>query len=113
MTTPTAFSAAGLLNPIDDFAFVVRLVKLEVEAVPGGGGAAQFFHVAEGRVAVDFRLARAEQIEIGSVEDVDRLRHARPTPGCCMSRKSGIRFSDKDMHKQRTYRGASPRLGRL
>ena len=33
------------------------------------------FNVGARRTAVNFRLALAEQIEIGSIEAVDRLRH--------------------------------------
>ena len=45
-----------------------------VEAEALGGRAAKFLDVGERRAAVFLRLARAEQIEIGSVEDVDGFR---------------------------------------
>src|SRR5262249_28688507 len=69
-----------LLNPIDDLALVVRLTKFDAQSVLCSGGPAQLFGVGERGVAVNLRLAQAKQIEIRSVEDVDRLRHARVTP---------------------------------
>ena len=49
---------------------MVRLAEHDVEA-PGGGGVLRYLlDVGEGFPPVDFRLALAEQVEIGPVEDV-------------------------------------------
>src|SRR5262249_22828261 len=67
--------ASGLVNPVDDGAFVVRLPELDGDAEPAAGVAAQLFHVRQGRAAVFLRLAGAEQIEVRAVENVDGLGH--------------------------------------
>ena len=64
---------AGLLDPIDDHALVVGLAKLDAEAVRVGGLAAELLDVLERRMAIDVRLAGAEQIEVRAVEHVDRF----------------------------------------
>ena len=66
---------AGLLNPVDDLALVVRLPELDREAVRGRGLAAELLDVLERGAAVDLRLARAEQVEVRAVEHVDGLGH--------------------------------------
>src|SRR6476660_9515708 len=64
------------LNPVDQFALLVRLPEDDVQAEPLGGVSAKLFHVGKRRAPVFFRLARAEQVHIGSVEDVNcRLCH--------------------------------------
>src|SRR3990172_4936532 len=61
------------LDPADQLAFHIRLPEYQFEAEALGGGAAQFFHVGERGAAVRVRLARAEQVHVGAVEDIDRL----------------------------------------
>jgi hypothetical protein len=51
------------------------LTKFDLKPVSFGRRTTKLFGVGERRAAVDLRLARAEQIEIGAVEDVDSLRH--------------------------------------
>src|SRR5665647_2322761 len=64
------------LDPVDQLAFLVRLPEYHLEAEALGGGAAQLFNVGERGAAVFFRLARAEHVQIGSVEDVDGFSHS-------------------------------------
>src|SRR5271163_2771388 len=66
---------ACLLNPADDLALVIGLAKFHFQPVTLRRRAAKLFDVGERRAAVNLRLARAEQIEIGSVEDVNGLWH--------------------------------------
>src|SRR5262249_1291039 len=47
------------------------------ELVAPRGLAAKLLHVLERRAAIGLRLARAEEIEVGAVEDVDGFRHGR------------------------------------
>src|SRR5262249_50286168 len=56
-------------------ALVVGLPEVELKLVAAGGVTGEPLHVLERRPAVGLRLARAEQIEVGPVENVDGLRH--------------------------------------
>ena len=71
---PTAFLALRLLDPVDQFAFVIGLPEHDLEAEALGGRAAKLLDVGQRGAAVFFRLAGAEQIEVRAVEDVERLR---------------------------------------
>src|SRR4029077_20991034 len=73
--------SARFLNPIDDLAFVIGLAKYHRKPVMLRGRAAEFFDVGQRGAAVELRLPAAEQIEIGSVQDIDGLRHFTG-PGC-------------------------------
>ena len=68
---PAAFLRMRLLDPVDQFAFDVRLAEDDIDAEALGGVAAKLLDVGERGAAVFLRLARAEQVQIGSVEDVD------------------------------------------
>src|SRR5262245_56616170 len=76
---------ARLLDPVDDVALVVRLAEDDLPAELLGLLAHQLLDVGERRAAVLLRLTRAEQIEVGSVEDVNGVGHGgsrvRRTPG--------------------------------
>ncbi len=78
---PAAFLALRFLDPVDQFAFDVRLAEHDVEAEALGGRAAKLLDVGERGAAVFLRLARAEQVQIGAVEDVDGLGHGIPAAG--------------------------------
>src|SRR5439155_3284082 len=67
----------GGVDQIDDLGLVVRLAELDRELVAPRGLAAELLHVLERRAAIGLRLARAEEIEVGAVEDVDGFRHGR------------------------------------
>jgi hypothetical protein len=64
---PRRLLGARLLDPIDDLAFVIGLAKFHRKPVPFRRRAAEPLDVAERGTTIDLRLARAEQIEIGSV----------------------------------------------
>src|SRR3978361_2234379 len=66
---------AGLVNPIDQLALMVRLPEFDIELVVLGAVLAEPFHVLKGGMSIGLRLAGAEQIEVGTVEDVDGFRH--------------------------------------
>src|SRR3984893_998936 len=74
-------AGAGLVDQVDDLAFVVRRTEFELEPMAGGGVAAELLHVRERRAAIGLRLARAEEIEVRAVEDVDGFRHERAVAG--------------------------------
>jgi hypothetical protein len=56
---------------------MVRLPELKVKAMALGGVAAKHLDVLEGRSPIDLRLARAQEVEIGAVENVSGLRHGK------------------------------------
>ena len=69
-------------DALDQRVFRVALEALQLEATPAGQARQPFFDLAQGAGAVDFRLARAEQVEIGAVNyqnaaHGDRLRYRR------------------------------------
>src|SRR5262249_29881825 len=70
-----------LVDPIDKLALVVRLPAVELEAQLGGTLEAGLLDVGERLPAVDLRLAQAQEIEIGSIEDEYRriAGHGRPS----------------------------------
>lgn len=71
--------AAGFMNPVDQLIFPIALGKKQ--RVTGGFGdtAAVGLDIRERLVAVDLRLALAEQIEVWAVEDGEKA-HATPPP---------------------------------
>ena len=69
-----------LLDPFDHFAFVVGLAEIDGVAGRFGGLATERLDIGERRAAVNLRLALAEQVEVGSVEDEDRAGHVTQTP---------------------------------
>src|SRR5262245_49241254 len=82
---PGGLLGAGGVDRIDDLALVVRLQEFDLEGVAAGGLAAKLLHVLERGAAIGVRLARAEEVEVGAVEDVDGFRHGRSgtaTRGC-------------------------------
>src|SRR4029077_15452408 len=68
---------AGGVDRIDDLAFVVRLQEFDLEGVAAGSLAATRLHVLERGSAIGVGLARAEEVEVGAVEDVNGFRHGR------------------------------------
>ena len=66
-----------LVDPVDQLVFAVGLAKLAAGVSPAASR-----HIASTSAsvvrAVDLRLARAEPVEVGAVEDVDRLGHGSP-----------------------------------
>ncbi|MOA19164.1 hypothetical protein D3C78_1395240 [compost metagenome] len=63
------------MDPVDQFAFVVGLAELHLEAQPGSGAAAQGGNVGEGFMAVGGGLTGAEHIEVRAVENQDGASH--------------------------------------
>ena len=66
---------ARLVNPVDDLVFTVRLMKAELESELSGELAAIGLDIGKRFVAVDVRLALAEQIQVGAVQHVDDAAH--------------------------------------
>src|SRR5688572_11824062 len=64
------------LDPVDDLRLAVRLVERDRQAALVGARPAHFLDLLERGRAVDVRLARAEQVEVRTVENQDRLAHA-------------------------------------
>ena len=70
---------AGAVNPVDDLVFAIALMKLDRKPKFAADAAAVRFDVGQRLAAVDLRLALAEQIEIGAVQDNDD-RSSRALP---------------------------------
>ncbi len=60
-------------------ALVVRLERGDVHVPPGAGLPHHLLDLAEGRVPVDLRLALAEQVQVGAVDEEDHVE-ALPRP---------------------------------
>src|SRR3954469_17318913 len=60
------------MNPVDQLAFVVGLAKIHGEVERGGAFEACLLDICQRLMAVDFRLAQAEQVEVRSIEDQNR-----------------------------------------
>src|ERR1700693_515806 len=67
---------AGAVNPVDDLVFAIALMKLDRKPKLAADPAAVRFDVSQRLAAVDLRLALAEKIEIGTVQDNDDRIHA-------------------------------------
>src|SRR5271165_4436341 len=63
------------MDPVDELVFAVRLVKSQFKSELSGDVAAIGFDVSKRFVAVNVRLALAEKIEVGTIEDVDDTTH--------------------------------------
>ena len=70
-------ASARLLDQVDQLALVVRLVKGQRQRKPRGGLLAALLDLRQRGRAIDMRLAHAEQIEIGSVQNYDAF-HEKP-----------------------------------
>ena len=69
---------ARLLDLIDDLALVVRLGEDNVEVMARGLSGAERFDIFERVGAVNLRLAFAQKVQVGTVQDVDCLAHDAP-----------------------------------
>ena len=63
------------MQPVDQLTLVIGLK--EGYGVPGFGsvGLAGLANLVQRKRAIDLRLARAQQIQVGPVDDVDRFGH--------------------------------------
>ena len=64
---------AGGVDRIDQRAFVVALREIKRHAERFGMGAAHRLDVGDGGAAIDLGLAQAEQVEVGAIEDEQRM----------------------------------------
>jgi hypothetical protein len=66
---------ARILDPGHEFPFMVCLTKVQFYFASLTYCSEMGFYIGQCIAAVDLRLARSEQIEIGSIEDVDGFEH--------------------------------------
>ena len=64
-----------LLNPGHQLALMIALPEVDGKAQFGRLPLAPRPHVLQGLAAIDLRLPRPEQVQIGTVQDVDRFGH--------------------------------------
>ena len=67
-----------LVQPIDQHAFVIGLAKVDLEAELARASRPASPRYRRGYGAVNLRLARAEQVEVGAVQDEDGVGHGDP-----------------------------------
>ncbi|MNC69203.1 hypothetical protein D3C75_1198730 [compost metagenome] len=75
------------MDPVDQLAFVVGLAEFDFQTLLGGAALAEGFDVGEGFVAVGGRFAGAQHVQVGTVEDEDKVRHARALH-CCFCHRT-------------------------
>jgi hypothetical protein len=63
------------VDPVDDLVFAVRLAEAKFKSVLSGDLAAIGLDISKSFVPVDVRLALAEEIEVGAIQDVDDATH--------------------------------------
>ena len=66
----------GLLDPIDEGTLMVGLAEVDFQSRVLGFVAREGLYIGERVRAVNFRLASPQHVEVGAVEDEDRLCHA-------------------------------------
>src|ERR1700722_11977438 len=67
--------APRVLDPGDEITFVVGLTEMQRHVFTARCCRKARLDIGKRLVAIDIRLTAAEQIEVGSVEDVNRLDH--------------------------------------
>lgn len=76
----------GLLQPVNQMAFMVRLAKIDRHMGAGGGVVHPLGNVVQRVIAIDFWLAGAQHVEIGSVEHIDFTHVGHGDPLACCDR---------------------------
>ena len=66
---------AGLLNPVDQFAFVIALAKIHGNAKLGSFCKTGRFNVLQRQGAINAGLSLPKHIEVGTVKNEDRVCH--------------------------------------
>jgi len=61
----------GLVNPVQQRALVVALVKAQRKAVARTGGSADLLDIGQRVRTVNGGLARTQQVQVGAIEDED------------------------------------------
>src|SRR5664280_970304 len=78
----------ALVESVDECAFVVRLKGVDLESKLGAALPESLFDLREGGVAVDLRFARAQQIQVGAVEDEDASHRTSVSNGASGASRS-------------------------
>ena len=80
---------AGFLDPVDEIALVVGLAEIDLQPEPRAGLLAVGLDVGQRLAAIDARLALAEHIEVGTVQDENRLQYTETFAGAAAGRRAG------------------------
>ena len=81
-------AGARLLDPGDQFALVVGLAEIDLDAERIAPRAGLRLDVGQGLGTVDLRLARAQHVQVRSVQDQDLRRHITVAPRCTDARQA-------------------------
>src|SRR5262249_16725840 len=91
----TVTAAAGLVQRVDEYALVRALQRLDLATELAGERVEARVHLFQRHATVDFRLARTERLEVGSVQDEDtehrvrlQARDVRAPPAASAARTS-------------------------
>src|SRR5271165_1470775 len=79
---------AAAMNPFNDLVFAIALMELDLEPELAADALAIGLDLGERLAAVNVRLALAEQVEIGTVQDADDRAHADPHVGAAATFRS-------------------------
>jgi hypothetical protein len=71
---------ARLMDPANDLVLGIALQEADMQSAGAGGARTVLFDVGQRFMAVDFRLALAEKVEVRTVQDVDLVSHLRALP---------------------------------
>src|SRR5579871_4686722 len=72
---------ASFMDPVDDLVFPVALMKTELQPKLGGERSAIGLDVPERLMSVETRFALPEQVQVRSVQNIDKPAHRLPTEG--------------------------------
>ena len=61
--------APRYVQRVDQLALVVALAKIQSKAIGRTGALAQGLHIGQGLAAIDLRLTRAQQVQVGAVQN--------------------------------------------
>lgn len=75
---------ARLLNPVNQFAFVIGLTKHKADVFSGGQGLAARLDVVKTGISINFRFPHPKKVEVRAIEDIYGFRH------CAFIRRVGV-----------------------
>ena len=78
---PRCMQPPRMVDGVDQFALVVALAEIKLPAMARARLQAQRLHIGQGGLAIHRRFARAQQVEIGTVENADSQRTWRRRVG--------------------------------
>src|SRR5450830_334143 len=66
---------SGLMNPVDEFTFMIGLAKFDLQTVRGSSAFTQIGDISQCFVAVSGRLTSAQHVQVRAIEHQDYMSH--------------------------------------